>query len=247
MGSIWPASRYGNEASTALVMEGYTDVIVAHQFGFQNAVAVLGTALGESHIRILKSHADRIVLVLDGDKAGTKRANEVLELFVAEQADLRILTLPEGLDPCDYLHKYGAAAFSELLATKAVDALDHAFEARPAASIWSGTFTGPARIGGVDRHRGEGAAAGRHDTTRDARFREEKILHCGGPLSGRRARGARAADGPRPAGHKAAAAGRSSDAASRARRQGCGGQPAPVASRDRPVAARIARIAHRPS
>ena len=80
---------------TALVMEGYTDVIVAHQYGFQNAVAVLGTALGESHIRLLKAHADRIVLVLDGDEAGTKRANEVLELFVAQQADLRILTLPE--------------------------------------------------------------------------------------------------------------------------------------------------------
>ncbi len=113
---------------TALVMEGYTDVIVAHQYGFQNAVAVLGTALGESHIRLLKAHADRIVLVLDGDEAGTKRANEVLELFIAQQADLRILTLPEDLDPCDYLHKYGAAAFSELLATKAVDALDHAYE-----------------------------------------------------------------------------------------------------------------------
>ena len=113
---------------TALVMEGYTDVIVAHQYGFQNAVAVLGTALGESHIRLLKAHADRIVLVLDGDEAGTRRANEVLELFIAQQADLRILTLPEDLDPCDYLHKYGAEAFPELLATKAVDALDHAYE-----------------------------------------------------------------------------------------------------------------------
>ena len=109
-------------------MEGYTDVIVAHQYGFMNAVAVLGTALGESHIRLLKAHADRIILVLDGDEAGTRRANEVLELFIAQQADLRILTLPEDLDPCDYLHKYGAEAFRELLESKAVDALDHAFE-----------------------------------------------------------------------------------------------------------------------
>lgn len=113
---------------TALVMEGYTDVIVAHQYGFHNAVAVLGTALGESHVRLLKAHADRIVLVLDGDEAGTRRANEVLELFIAQQADLQILTLPENLDPCDYLHQYGAEAFTELLATKAVDALDHAYD-----------------------------------------------------------------------------------------------------------------------
>ena len=112
---------------TALVMEGYTDVIVAHQYGFNNAVAVLGTALGAEHIQILKHYADRIVLVLDGDEAGQKRTNEVLELFVAQQVDLRILTLPEGLDPCDFLHKNGAEAFAELLANSAVDALEHAF------------------------------------------------------------------------------------------------------------------------
>ena len=96
--------------------------------GFTNAVAVLGTALGESHVRIFKRFADRIVLVLDGDEAGQRRANEVLELFVAEQADLRILTLPDELDPCDFLHKHGAEAFRELLDNQAVDALDHAFE-----------------------------------------------------------------------------------------------------------------------
>jgi DNA primase len=161
---------------TALVMEGYTDVIAAHQFGFQNAVAVLGTALGEEHVKILKRHCDRIILVLDGDEAGTRRANEVLELFVAAQADLRILTLPDGLDPCDYLQKHGAAAFSELLDTKAVDALDHAFEAKTR---------------GIDLERDVHRASAaleeliaivakaprlRHDTTRDARFREEKIL-----------------------------------------------------------------------
>ena len=112
---------------TALVMEGYTDVIIAHQFGFNNAVAVLGVALGETHIKILKRFVDRIVLVLDGDAAGQKRANEVLELFVAQQADLRILTLPDDLDPCEFLQERGAEAFAELLATGTVDALDHAF------------------------------------------------------------------------------------------------------------------------
>jgi DNA primase len=112
---------------TALVMEGYTDVIVAHQYGFANAVAVLGTALGEGHVRILKRFADRIVLVLDADEAGQRRANEVLELFVAEQVDLQILTLPDGTDPCDFLHEHGAEAFADLVENKAIDALNHAF------------------------------------------------------------------------------------------------------------------------
>ncbi len=115
------------KSRTALVMEGYTDVIVAHQYGFGDAVAVLGTALGEGHVRILKRFADRIVLVLDGDEAGQRRANEVLELFVAAQVDLSILTLPEGADPCDFLHQHGAEALAELLKEKALGALDHAF------------------------------------------------------------------------------------------------------------------------
>ncbi len=114
------------KSHTALVMEGYTDCIVAHQYGFTDAVAVLGTALGEAHVRILKRFADRIVLVLDGDEAGRRRANEVLELFVAQQVDLRILTLPDELDPCEFLQERGADAFRRLLETETVDALDHA-------------------------------------------------------------------------------------------------------------------------
>ncbi|MGQ9574481.1 MAG: DNA primase [Thermoguttaceae bacterium] len=112
---------------SVLVMEGYTDAIVAHQFGFDNAVAVLGTALGEQHVRILKRLADRIVLVLDGDEAGQRRTNEVLELFVSKNVDLRIATLPEDLDPCDYLIRRGGEAFGEFLQHSAVDALEHAF------------------------------------------------------------------------------------------------------------------------
>jgi DNA primase len=161
---------------TAMVVEGYTDCIVAHQFGFTNAVAVLGTALGERHVQVLKRFADRILLVLDGDEAGQRRTNEVLELFVSQSVDLRIVTLPEGLDPCDFLLQRGADAFRQLLQTRAVDALEHAFEA----------FTR-----GVDLERDVHAASQalerlvgvvakaprlRPDTTGEDRFREEKIL-----------------------------------------------------------------------
>jgi len=107
-----------------VVVEGYTDVVMAHQCGVDNVVAVLGTALGSGHIRLLRRFADRINLVLDADEAGQRRTNEILELFVAEQVDLRILTLPEGLDPCDFMLEHGPDAFRELL-TGARDALDH--------------------------------------------------------------------------------------------------------------------------
>lgn len=107
-----------------LVVEGYTDVIMSDQYGIENIVAVLGTAIGVRHIRLLRRYADRITLVLDGDEAGQKRMNEILELFVAEEVDLRMLTLPEGCDPCDFLQNQGADALRELAAS-AVDALEH--------------------------------------------------------------------------------------------------------------------------
>ena len=108
----------------AIVVEGYTDVIMAHQHGLTNAVAVCGTALGESHIRLLRRYCDSVVLLLDGDEAGQKRTNEILELFVGAQMDLRVLTLPEGLDPCDFLIERGEAEMRKLL-SQSVDALEH--------------------------------------------------------------------------------------------------------------------------
>ena len=110
-----------------VVVEGYTDVIMAHQAGIGNVVAALGTALGERHIRLLQRFAEQITLVLDGDDAGQRRTNEILELFVAAQVNLRILTLPGGLDPCDFIHQHGADAFGRLL-DGAVDALEHKFQ-----------------------------------------------------------------------------------------------------------------------
>lgn len=114
--------------SGIVVMEGYTDVIMAHQHGITNAVAVLGTALGERHVPLVRRFTDRITLVLDGDEAGQNRTmqilDELLALFVKQEIDLQILTLPTGTDPCDVIASQGREAFSQLLST-AVDALDH--------------------------------------------------------------------------------------------------------------------------
>lgn len=107
-----------------LVMEGYTDVIAARQAGIESVVAVLGTALGTQHIDLLKRFVDRVVLVLDGDAAGRRRADQVLELFVVADVDLRIVTLPGGADPADFVNQFGREAL-EAMVRSAPDALEH--------------------------------------------------------------------------------------------------------------------------
>ncbi|MDX1945883.1 MAG: DNA primase [Pirellulaceae bacterium] len=106
------------------IVEGYTDVILCHQHGVNNVIACCGTAVTESHIRVLKRFADAIYLVLDGDEAGQNRTNDILELFVAAQVDLRILSLPDELDPAEFMIERGGEAFTSLMST-AIDALEH--------------------------------------------------------------------------------------------------------------------------
>ena len=121
-------------------------MIMAHQCGFTNAVAVLGTALGAPQIPLAECGVPtdvRIVLVLDGDEAGRKRANEVLELFVAENADVRVLTLPGEADPCEFLLAEGPAGFRAADRT-ARRCLQHAMAEPQRASTSCATCIAPA-------------------------------------------------------------------------------------------------------
>jgi DNA primase len=111
------------KSRSAIVMEGYTDVIMASQHGIPNVVAVCGTALGEGHLRLLQRYCDQVILLLDGDEAGQRRAQQILELFMGYPIDLRVISLPDQLDPCDYLSLHGADALREHI-SNAVDALE---------------------------------------------------------------------------------------------------------------------------
>ena len=110
------------ETRIAAVVEGYTDVVMAHQFGVSNVVSVLGTALTEHHVTILRRFADRIVLLFDGDRAGDNAANRAMELFLSQPVEIAIASLPAGMDPDELLLKQGAEAFEQCL-SDATDAL----------------------------------------------------------------------------------------------------------------------------
>lgn len=103
------------KTGTAVVTEGYVDCIKAHQAGVLNAVGTLGTALTETHVSLLKRSARRVVLVYDGDSAGQMAAVRAVEKFLAQDVDLRILTLPDELDPDEFLDAHGVAEFEQLI------------------------------------------------------------------------------------------------------------------------------------
>ena len=110
------------ETRTAVVVEGYTDVVVSHQFGAGNVVSVLGTALTEQHVGVLRRFADRIVLLFDADTAGDAAVNKAVGLFLTQPVEIAIASMPDGMDPDEFLLANGAEQFAQLLVS-APDAL----------------------------------------------------------------------------------------------------------------------------
>ena len=120
-----PAIR---QAGLAVIMEGYIDVISAHQHGINNAVASLGTAFTVEHGRLLHRYAERILLAYDGDSAGAKAALRGLDVLRAQNLQVRVLVLPSGQDPDDFLREQGRAGWDKLLGKSALDILDYLLE-----------------------------------------------------------------------------------------------------------------------
>jgi DNA primase len=117
------ARMAAEKAGYLAVVEGYTDVLMAHQMGVMPVVATLGTALSSQHLELLRKYVPRVVLVYDADAGGRGGVDRALALFISHEIDLAIATLPEGMDPCDFLLAHGAEAFRQTL-TQAREALE---------------------------------------------------------------------------------------------------------------------------
>ena len=103
---------------TLLVTEGYMDVIKLWQHGVKNAVAALGTAIGDSHISQLKKRAEKVYFSFDGDTAGQKAARKALEAVFSQhdkQHEWRFMFMPAGEDPDSLVEKAGIAAFQQMM------------------------------------------------------------------------------------------------------------------------------------
>jgi len=113
-----------NKANVVHIVEGYLDLLTLHQYGIENTVATLGTALTADHVRMLSRYVPRMILVYDSDEAGIRSALRCIDIFwkehvdfsrgdvfQEEKADTHILVLPDGHDPDSYLRKEGAQSF----------------------------------------------------------------------------------------------------------------------------------------
>ena len=100
--------------SRIILVEGYMDVLALSQFGIQGVVATLGTSLTPEQSNLLKRFAPQVWVAYDGDNAGQQATLRALTVLEEAQVNAKVLAFPDGLDPDDYIRKYGVSAFSNL-------------------------------------------------------------------------------------------------------------------------------------
>jgi len=109
------AIRFIREKKRVYLFEGFMDVIASHRAGLHNAVASMGTALTPEQVNLMKKYTRNVVICFDGDSAGIEATKRAIDLFLKERLNPSIVTLPEGLDPDEYINKYGKDAYIDYL------------------------------------------------------------------------------------------------------------------------------------
>lgn len=108
------AVKNGLQEDYIIIVEGYMDLIALHQYGITNAVASLGTALTVNQVRLLKRHVSKVIISYDADIAGQTATLRGLEILRNAGLDVKVLTVPEGKDPDEFVRNNGREAFLRL-------------------------------------------------------------------------------------------------------------------------------------
>ncbi len=98
-----------------ILVEGYMDAIALHQYGFDCAVASLGTSLTDEHARLLSRYTDQVVLIYDGDEAGQNATKRAIPMLEKAGLQVKVLQMRDAKDPDEFLKKFGADRFRLLL------------------------------------------------------------------------------------------------------------------------------------
>ncbi len=101
--------------SSIILVEGNIDVVTLHQFGFDNAVASLGTSLTEEQVALLTRYTEQVILTYDADEAGQRAAQRAIPMLEKAGIRVKVLKMKDAKDPDEFLHKFGADRFRMLL------------------------------------------------------------------------------------------------------------------------------------
>ena len=112
---LFQAKQRIRQQNQVIIMEGYTDVLIAHQFGFGNAVASLGTALTSQQVSLLRRFTDEILIAFDSDSAGKSATLRSLGLVKKAGLAVKIVYLPPDSDPADIILQKGEPFFANLI------------------------------------------------------------------------------------------------------------------------------------
>lgn len=112
---LYQARQHIREKGYVVIVEGYMDVITAHQYGATNTVASLGTALTVEHGRILMNYSRNVVIAYDADAAGVAATIRGLDILQELGCEVSVVSIPDGKDPDDYLRQYGLGPWEELI------------------------------------------------------------------------------------------------------------------------------------
>ena len=104
-----------SKAGFLILVEGNIDVVTLHQYGFDNAIASLGTSLTEEQAALMARYAEQVILIYDGDKAGQNATQRAIPILEKAGLQVKVLQLKDAKDPDEYLKKFGADKFKLLL------------------------------------------------------------------------------------------------------------------------------------
>jgi len=113
---LFEAKNSIRHANSALIVEGYADLISLHQAGISNVVASSGTAFTIEQLNLLSRYTNMLYLVFDSDDAGEKATQRSIELAIEQGFDVKIVTLPISEDPDSIIRKYGKKVFEQRIA-----------------------------------------------------------------------------------------------------------------------------------
>lgn len=113
---LYEASSSIRKSKQAILYEGFFDVISSYGAGIENGIASMGTALTKDHAKLIKQMTSSVIIAYDGDSAGLKASDQAISVLEKEGLKIEVLTIPEEMDPDDFIKAYGPESYENLFA-----------------------------------------------------------------------------------------------------------------------------------